>query len=542
MLRILVLSLFFSVLSYGQVADTLYILQTTDIHGHIWPYNYFTDKEDPTSGLAKIYSKVVEYRKKHKNVVLVDAGDLLQGTPMVYYFNNNEQHLVNPMILTMNYMGYDAFAVGNHDIEQGVFTYQKAEKDSKFPWLSANSFLDDGRTYFKKSTLIERSGIKIGIIGLTTPGIPMWLDKSLFPGMTWKGMVPSSVKPAQQLRRQADVLIGVFHAGFNAEYSKKQSDAAGVPNENASGWVADQIKEFDAVFAGHSHRAGPMKIGKNNKQLFNNAPVRLNAGYWGKNLGVVKIILAKKEGKWQIKEKSAWLESMENVTASPAILDLTAYYHKQTLKYIRTKIGSLNGDLNAKHARTEDSGVMDLIQKAQMDHTGADISFAASFNNHFKMQKGSIHIKDIYGMYKYENFLYMVEMSGQQVKDFLEYSARYFVLNNGKIGFNKEVAGFNYDMAEGLYYDMDIRKPVGKRIVNMRDKTGTKPFDLTKKYKVTLNSYRASGGGGHMAAAKAASAPVLFKSSEEMRNILIRYIEKQAIINPQPNHNWKIIK
>ena len=532
---------FFS-FALSQETDTLFILQTTDLHGQVYPYNYFTDQPDNRGGLAKIYTRVKEYRQKHKNVILLDSGDLLQGTPLAYYFNQNELHLTHPMILAMNYMGYDAFAVGNHDIEQGLFVYTRAEKDSKFPWLSANSFLEDGRTFFKPSTIIERGTIKIGIIGLTTPGIPMWLDKSLYPGIDWQDMVATAKTNISILRPQVDVVLGIFHSGFNAEYSKATSDAAGIPNENASGLVAEHVKGFDAIFSGHSHRAGPMHVGKQNALEFNDRPVRINAGSWGKNLAVVKLILRKENNTWNITSKSGWIEPMKDVVPSQSILDLTEYYHKKTLEYIRTQVGTLTSPLSAKQARFKDTAVIELINKAQLAHTGADISFAASFNDNFVMDAGPISIKDIYGMYRYENFLYMVEMTGRQIKDFLEYSARYFELKNDRVVGSKTIPGFNYDMADGVNYQIDVRKPVGQRIVKMTDPKTHKPFDLERTYKVALNSYRASGGGGHMAAAGASNNPIIFKSNKEMRNILIDYISAQKTISPSVNNNWQIVE
>jgi 2',3'-cyclic-nucleotide 2'-phosphodiesterase (5'-nucleotidase family) len=526
----------------SQETDTLYILQTTDMHGHIYPYNYFTDQPDNKSGLAKIYTRVVEYRQKHKNVILLDSGDLMQGTPLAYYFNHNERDLMHPLILTMNYMGYDGFAVGNHDIEQGLFVYNQAKRNADFPWLSANSILEDGRTFFKEGTIIKRGNIKIGIYGLTTPGIPMWLDKTLYPGIDWQDMVSTAKNNINSIRPKVDVMLGIFHAGFNAAYSKAASDAAGIPNENASAWVAEQVPGFDAIFAGHSHRAGPMKIGPQNQLNFNDGPALINAGFWGKNLAVVKIILKKDNDKWHIAEKSGWLESMKDVEASQAILDLTAYYHKKTLKYIRTQIGTLTAPMGANESKFKDTPLVELINKAQMAHTGAEISFAASFNDRFTMEAGPIAIKDIYGMYRFENFVYMVEMTGQQIKDFLEYSARYFKLENGRVFGRKDIPGFNYDMAEGVNYKVDVRQAIGKRIVDMKDPATEKEFDLERTYKVALNSYRASGGGGHMDAAGAKGNPVLFKSSKEMRNILIDYIAAQKTITPSVDNNWKIIK
>ncbi len=538
-MRFFVIFLLSATALLAQRADTLYILQTTDVHGNIYPYDYFTDTPDSTRGLAKIYSRVVEYRQNHKNVLLVDCGDLIQGTPLVAYFNKHNQGLPPPMILTMNYMKYDAFAVGNHDIEQSLFVYNHAENASRFIWLSANSVMEDGSTYFKPYTIIERNGIKVGIVGLTTPGIPMWLDEELYPGITWQDMVSRARIFAKELRPKVDVLIGIFHAGFNAAYSQKQSEAAGIPNENASGLVAEQIPEFDAVFAGHSHRAGPMKPGKQNARSFNgDEALRLNAGFWARNLGVARFIIEGKERR--IRDKTAWLEPMATVPADKAILQLTRYYHEKTRDYINTRIGELKSPLDAGSARLRDTALMDLINAAQLDYTGAEISFAASFNPRFKLQPGPIRVKDVFAMYQYENFLYTLKMTGQQIKDFLEFSARYYDFVNGKVTTTTEWPGFNYDMAAGLRYVIDVRHPVGQRITNMRDMRG-RPFDLNKTYTVAMNSYRASGGGGHMIHAGATKAPVIKKSNEEMRSILRQYIEKKKVIDIRADNNWKVI-
>lgn len=640
---IFLLSFIFLLVSFSsaQQTDTLYILQTTDVHGNVQDYNYFTDKP-ADYGLARIYTEVARLRQEHKNVVLLDGGDLLQGTPMVYYFNQIDTDLPNPMILTLNTMKYDAFAVGNHDIEQGPAVYNRARKESAFPWLSANSVQKDGSTYFKPYTIIERNGIRIGVIGLTTPGIPMWLDKSLYPGIEWTDMVQTAKKYVALLRPQVDVLVGLFHAGFEARYSKKQTDALGLPNENASRLIAEQVPGFDVVFAGHSHRRQP-KPGQIESIMDRTKPLLMNAGSWARNLGVAEIIVRKKtkdtkhkkqekrhtikdkkerkyglspkmraamqkhrdkllktESKkekinsskyqvaqhkplkklernpqkkktlnqnktaWKVVAKKGWLKSMKDVPPAPEILNLMKPYHQKTLKYIRTKIAELTAPLDASRSRFEDNATVELINKAQLDYTGADISFAASFNEHFKMPAGPILIKDIYGMYRYENFLYTIEMTGQQIKNFLEYSARYFVPENGKITASAKMPGYNYDMAEGIRYRITIKRQEENKTQDIRQmikevknkyqktesgntvedliliKTG-KPLEMDKTYKVAMNSYRATGGGGHLAAAGIKNPKILSKSNVEMRTILAEYIKKQKIIRPETDGNWKLI-
>ncbi len=522
--------------------DTLLILQTTDVHGNIYPYNYFQDEPDNSLGLAKVATRVKEYRQKHKNIILVDSGDLLQGTPLTWYFNKHELHLTHPMIFTMNKMGYDAFAVGNHDIEQGIEVYSKAEKESEFPWLAANAVLENGSSYFKPFTIIERGGIKVGFLGLTTPGIPLWLDKSLYPGIEWQDMVQTASKYSKELKSKSDIMIGLFHAGFNENYSKERTDATGIPNENASGLVAKSVVGFDAIFAGHSHNASSSESKFEHKMESKNDPLLINAGSWARNLAVLEVVLQRDDQEqWQPIKKAAWIESMLDVIPDQEILDATQYYHNQTLKYIREKVGESTGLISAQDAYFKDTPLLELINKAQIDYTGADISFAASFNSRLKLDAGDILVKDIYGMYYYENYLYVMEMSGQQIKDFLEFSARFFKLVDGVIVTDKAIPGFNYDMAEGLSYTIDVGKPVAERVVNLKNLDGSH-FDLNKIYKVALNSYRASGGGGHIIAAGAQNNKIIFKSTEEMRNILAAYIQKLGIIKPTVDNNWKLLK
>jgi 2',3'-cyclic-nucleotide 2'-phosphodiesterase / 3'-nucleotidase len=519
----------------AQNEQHLIILQTTDVHGNIYPYNYFSD-EPADVGLAKVYTKVKEFRKKKKNVLLLDSGDLLQGTPLIYYFNNIESTIYNPMILVMNYMQYEAFTVGNHDIEQGYLTYYKAMKESDFPWLSANGIREDGSPFFKPYTIIEKNGIKIGIIGLTTPAIPMWLDESLYPGIEWKDMVITAEKNAKLLRPKVDVLIGSFHAGMNEDYSKEYTESRNLPNENASKLVAEKVPEFDIIFSGHSHKIFP-KDGEN--CIINNTAMVL-AGSHGKYLGVGDIILDNNK----VVKKEGYVINLKEVEPAKEILYIAKPYHDKTLSYIREQIGISKDTISAKNARWQDTALIELINKAQINKANADISFAASFNENVLIKPGPVLVKDVYGMYIYENFLYLIEMTGQQILDYLEFSAQYYLYdeNTKKITANPKILGFNYDMAEGISYTIDVTKEIGKRIKDVIFLKTGENLNKNKIYKVALNSYRASGGGGHLAAAGIQKSNILWKSNEEMRNILADYIKEIGEIGGKVDNNWRLIK
>ncbi len=514
--------------------DTLYILQTTDVHGNLLPYDYYRDKP-ADHGLAKVYTRVIEYRQKHKNVLLLDGGDLLQGTPLSYYFNQIETNGIHPLILTLNYMGYDAMAVGNHDIEQGVAVYNRCRRQSQFAWLSANAVLEDGRLYFEPYTIIRKGDIEIGVLGLTTPAIPMWLDSTLYPGIHWRDMVATARDFVPKLRPKVDVLVGLFHAGFDAGYSMEQTKALGLPNENASGLVAGQVDDFDVIFGGHSHR--PFAGNKAH-------PLRMNAGSRAQNLAVVQLIL-KKEGQagadYTITEVKGWLEEMDSAPSARSIMQLNDEAHQKTLAYIRTEIARAADTLNARQARRRDTAIIELINRAQLRHTGADFSFAAAFNTDFVLPPGPVRIKDVYNMYWYENFLYTVEMTGRQIKDYLEYCARYFRWNGTSLQTNPEMAGYNYDMAEGVGYTINVSNAPGNRISNLVDLRTGQPLQMDKTYKAAMNSYRAAGGGGHTGAVGLKSGDIIYKSSEEMRNILIDYIKEKETLNARVDGNWKIV-
>ena len=534
---IIIVFIFLPVIIFAVTIDTLFILHTTDIHGHLLPYDYFSD-EPSDYGLARIFTKVQEYRAKHNNVLLIDSGDLIQGTPLTYYFNMIEPEVPNPMILAMNTMNYDAFTVGNHDVEQGIAVYTRLEKQSEFPWLSANSCLDDGSTFYSPYKIIKKNGIKVGILGLTTPGIPMWLDESLYPGITWKDMVEISRIYVDSLLPQTDILLGSFHSGFDENEGLAKCKLMGVPIDNASGLVAEKVPGFDVIFGGHSHRIVP----QNKTTISSNETLKINSGCHSKNLGVVRIIYQIDDHKITILEKSGWVESVNNIEPSAELLALSEPYHQKILKYIRKNIGTLTDTLRGKQSRFIDTPFMELINNAQLDHTGADISFAACFKPEINIPPGNIKIKDIYNMYPYENYLYVVKMTGKQIEQYLEYSARYYIWDGNEISANLTMKGYNCDMAEGISYTIDVTQKVGERIKDITITETGEPLDINKVYKVAMNSYRASGGGGHMGAAKATQAEVTYKSSKEMRNILTDYIMKLDEIPLKIDNNWYIEK
>jgi len=518
--------------------DTLYILNTTDIHGSILPYDYIRD-EPAEYGLVKVYTRIKEFKDKYDNVVLLDCGDLLQGNPYAYYFNRIDTSGVHPIIQTMNYIGYDAFAVGNHEIELGVDTYTKARDTSDFPWLSANAALDDGSTYFEPYTILETVGIKIGILGLTTPGIPTMLDSTYYPGITWKDMVATAQQYSPKLRDSVDVLIGIFHAGFDAQEDKYKEELFGLPVANASGLVAERVPGFDVVFGGHSHRVNPRDT---IITIRDSTTLKMISGSHAWGLGIAKIVLEKRNGKWQVIEKTGWIEQAKDFPPSREILVLNEPYHKKVVSFFRTPIALNKEIITTENARFEDSPIPELINRVQLHLTEADISLSPVFSTGLVIPADTIRIKDVYAMYPYENTLKMIEMTGEQLVDYLEYCANYYVYENDSLSTNPDMAGYNYDMAEGISYTIDVREQPGSRIKNVTFLKTAEPIDPEMTYTVALNSYRANGGGGHLKAVGIDKPNVIYSSETDLRNLIIDYLKEQEILEAKCDNNWHIVQ
>jgi len=521
-----------STISLIAAVETLYFLQTTDVHGNVFPYDYFKDK-DSAKGLSKLNSLIKQYREKYSNVILLDCGDMIQGTPLSYLYNHVEKSVPHPVIAAMNYMQYDALTVGNHEVEQGLEVCDRLRSESNFPWLSANSKLEDGSSYYEPYTILERSGIKIGILGLTTPGIPKWLDESVYKGIYWEDMQTSGKEYIEELTGKADLTVGLFHAGFEPEDMIND-----LLEENASGLVADNVPGFDIVFGGHSHRVSPEDT------LFisdENIPLKMISGYHGRYLGVAKIVIEKTDDGVKVLEKKGWIEAIDESTPSDEIDLLLDNYHQATLKFIRKEISSTSSKLSTNDAYYFDNPLIDLINNVQLKNSKADISFASCFNNSLIIDPGPIKIKDIYSIYPYENFLYTIEMSGKNVKDYLEFSARFFQLKDGSIEISKEIAGYNYDISEGISYIIDLTEPTGSRIKDLTLISSGEEIVDSKKYSVAINSFRGSGGGGYLSALGLDSPEITYKSNQEIRNMIIRFLENEPEYKLKSNNNWNII-
>ena len=461
----------------------------------------------------------------------------------------------------MNYMGYNLGVVGNHDVEAGHPVYDKLVKDFKFPWLSANAVrTDNGQPYFVPYTVYNIQGVKVAFLGLTTSGIPNWLPEKLWEGMVFGDMVDTAkiwVKIIKE-KENPDILIGVFHAGVDYTYHGGTEDQK--CNENASKLVAMKVPGFDVVFVGHDHHGW--------NEYTDNGVLILGGLNAARTVAVANIHLKwDKENKKWIKDIKGEIVDVKNYQPDEEFMAKFKYAMEDTKKYLSKKIGEFTRTITTREAMFGDSAFVDLIHTIQLELTNADISFAAPLSFDASIEKGDVFVRDMFNLYKYENLLYTMELTGKEIKDYLEYSyGNWFNQmkdsNDHLINFKKDENGnliwsnrynsyelkeryYNYDSAAGIIYTVDVSKPVGERITIISMADGT-PFDMNKKYLVAINSYRGNGDGGHLV--KGAGIPkdelrnrVKSSTIKDLRYYLMKWIEEKKVVEPKALGNWKII-
>ena len=517
------------------------ILGTTDMHGRIFPIDYYTNKYDNV-GIAKVATLVKEARKNDPDLLLVDSGDTIQGTPLEYFHNKRNNAPPDPMMLTMNALHYDSMAVGNHEYNFGLKVLEKARSEAKFPWLSANTYNTDAKgdptTHYQPYIVKEVNGVRIGVLGLTTPGIPNWENVPNYEGLEFKETVSEAKKWVAILREKekVDVVAITMHMGIEEDLRTGQLNPSQVPNENAAIAIARQVPGIDVILMGHTHREVP--------SLVVNGVLLTQASRWASHVARVDVYLEKNEGNghWLVVAKSSrTIPVTEKTAIDTEIAQLGQPYDKETQDWLSRTIGESTEELTSQDCRFRDTAIIDLIQRVQLEAGKADVSMAACFNPQARIPTGPVTVRDIAGLYEYENTLVTLELTGQQLKDALEHSARYFREYQPGKSLNElvdqRIPGYNFDMAEGVTYEVDVTKPFGQRIQSLRFKG--QPLSPTQKLRVVTNNYRVNGGGGFT---MYKDAPVVYRSSEEVRELIIDWVEKHKTIPTQADNNWRIVQ
>lgn len=529
---------------------TLKLIETSDVHGCYYPYD-FIRRHSVQGSLARVSALVGEMRKTYGDrLILMDNGDILQGQPVAYYYNYIDTTSVHVVADMLNYMHYDVATMGNHDIEAGHAVYDRWVSQCKFPVLGANIMdVKTGTTYLPPYKVIEREGVKVVVLGMITPAIPSWLPEQLWSGLRFEDMETSARKWVKwiQEKEKPDVLIGLFHAG--PEGNKLDNVV-----ENGSGDVARRVPGFDVVFMGHDHVRTCQKI----INEAGDSVLLVDPANMAKVVADVTVKVVKKDGKVIRKSVEGKLASVDRYTPDEAFLKTFEKQYKATTDFVSRKIGRINKTITTKDAYFGPSAFIDLIHQLQLDITGADVSFCAPLSFAAEIKEGDIYVSDMFNLYKYENMLYTMTLTGKEIKDFLEMSYAIWtnqmkspddhlmLLNEKDKGFGRfKNPSFNFDSAAGILYTVDVTKPQGEKI-NIRSMADGTPFRMDKMYKVAVNSYRGNGGGDLLT--KGAGIPkqdlakrIVFATEKDLRYYLMKRIEEVKILDPRPLNQWKFI-
>lgn len=554
LLMVCIATLFFITPIMAKKKVSLRIIETSDVHGSFFPYDFIARK--PKSGsLSRVISYVNKLRDTYgENLILLDNGDILQGQPTCYFYNYINTSDTNIAADVINYMKYDAQTIGNHDIETGHAVYDKWIKEINCPVLGANIINEaTGKPYAQPYTIIQRQGVKIAIIGLLTPAIPNWLTKKLWEGMRFDEMVKSAKYWVNHLQKEEkpDIIIGLFHSG--KEGGIKTDDY----EEDASLRIAQEVPGFDLILFGHDHtRNCDVVTNVEGKEVLcldpsNNAIFIADAS--------IELTL---KGKKVIDKQITG--NLVNIMDEPVDEEYMSYFKPHIDKinsFVNKKIGEAKESMYTRDSYFGSSSFTDYILNLELQITGADIAFNAPLSYDAVIEKGDIFMSDMFNLYRYENELYVMRLTGQEIRKHLEMSYDLWVNtmkspddhlllltertrdDQQRMGFTNFL--FNFDSAAGVDYEVDVTKPNGEK-VRILQMTNGEPFDESKWYKVAINSYRANGGGELLTLG--AGIPhdelenrVIWRSDRDQRYYLMKEIEKKGVIDAKPNNNWKFV-
>lgn len=518
---------------------TLTVLATTDLHGNLYPIDYVTDRP-AARGLAKIATLIRTAEAENPNHLLIDCGDTIQGTPLEAVYQTAVESgkatlRGDPMMLAMNRLGYDAMTVGNHEYNFGLKNLNAARGIAKFPWISANTVVAPGAkerpfaAYFVKTV----GGVKVAVIGITTPVVPTWEKPENLGGYRFLPAVEAVRKAVAELRAREhpDLVLVTAHSGLGKNLD---TGALEDPAENVVYDVASGVPEIDAIVFGHSHREVPgRRIGK---------VLVVQPKNWGISLARLDFTFERAGGAWKLTDKQSRVIPVKAETpAAEDILEIARPYHELAERYLNTPVATSARALDASLGRVEDTAVVDAVQQVQLFYSHADVSFTALFNLSVRIPMGEVTVRQIAALYPYDNELYVIEGTGKMVKDALENAARYYRSCRGAscgVGplVNRDVMGFNYDMAEGVEYAIDLERPEGDRVRDLRWRG--KPLAPEQKLRIALNNYRAAGSAGY---SMFIGAPVVWRSGEEIRDLMIRYYTGRKTLPAEASGNWRVL-
>jgi len=519
--------------------QTITIAATSDVHGRIYPHDYATDSEDDDAGFAKIASIIKGLREKNPNLILMDDGDTVQDNS-AELFNDLETH---PIVEAMNEINYDIWTLGNHEFNFEKEFIVRNINNFKGTVLAANIKNEkDGSHFVKPYQIFEINGAKVAVVGIIVPYVPMWeaSSPSHFKGLKFDDVLESTKETVKSLEGQYDVLVGSFHLAREDEHGGK-----GIYD------IAKAVPEFDVIFGGHEHAITTEEV---------EGTAILEPGFAGAIVSKADIKIKKTGDKWEVEDVKMENIETKETPADEAVLASFKDVHEKSLANANEVIGTIEEDFikgvdfitgedkvtTMPRSQMEANAIVDLINDVQLKYTGAEVSAAAIFKSNQNLKAGDFKRKDVANIYKYTNTLMGVNMTGENLLKFMEWSASYF--NTWKegdvtISFDEEIRGYNYDMFAGINYEIDLSKEAGNRIVNAT--INGQPIDPKKTYKVAVNNYRFGTLTKH---GWATTEDKFYDSYEELqdagriRDLIVKYVqeEKGGKVTPVVHGNWKL--
>jgi 2',3'-cyclic-nucleotide 2'-phosphodiesterase/3'-nucleotidase len=546
----------------------LTVLGTSDTHGNVYNWDYYKDLEYDDSahndvGIAKLAALVNQIRaeRRGKATLVLDAGDTIQGTPLATYYAKQEPITTtgerHPMARAMNVLHYDAITLGNHEFNYGLPLLNLWIRQLGFPALAANAVdVRTGRPAFtpyviKKVSLGHGAPtLRVGILGLTNPGVAIWDRANVEGKLAFHDMIATAAKWVPIMRaRGADLVLISAHGGD----SGTSSYGPELPNENPSALIAEQVPGIDAILFGHAHANVPQRFVTNTAtgaQVLLSEPSK-----WGQRLSRMDFTLIREHGRWRITEKKSDLLNTNTVSEDPAVLAAVRAQHAKTVAYVNQVVGTSTAELSAAQSRYLDTPILDFINRVQTDTVTAALagteyatlpvlSIAAPFSRTAVFPQGQVKIKDVAGLYIYDNTLEAVVLTGAEVKAYLEYSAKYF--KTLPVGTTPDPAAisdpavpdYNYDVLSGVDYDIDISRPVGERITRLE--IAGAPVAADARFVVAVNNYRRSGGGNFPGIVKTQ----VYNAQQEIRQLLIDWAQARGTIDQADFFvpNWRLVR
>lgn len=509
----------------------LIVAATADVHGYVAGWNYLTGRPDTVRGLARIATILDSIRNSSGTLpILVDAGDMLQGTALTYAAARIDTTIKHPVIAAMNAMQYDAAAIGNHEFDYGIGTLDRAEHDAEFPFLSANIYGPNGRRRFQAWAIEIRRGIKVAIVGATTPGAAVFDRDQVAGRLQVRDIIPDLRAAVQEARNTgASAVLVVVHSGLN---EPSTYDTSGTPalSENVAARIAHEVPGIDLIVYGHTH--------KEMADTVINGVLLMQPRNWATSLAVADLRFERRNGRWGVVYKRSRIIQAVHHRENSQVLAVAEEGHRVAVRYANTKIGSTPVAWRADSSRITDTPLIDFVLDVERRASGAQLASTAVFSLNASLEPGPITVASMATLYPYDNTLRAVRISGAQLRAYLEQSARFFRAGAGGIVPDPAIPGYDYDVVGGVDYEIDVARPIGDRVVRLEYQG--RPVAAADTFTMALSNFRESGGGGF---SMLHGAPVVYDQHKDIRDLLIDEVKRRGSLHPEEfaGHHWRVV-